>query len=60
MEIDEQVRIIEKQIHSPHANFTLMEKMAYMTNFFGNDPEFSQEALDIVRSNICRNMKEKV
>jgi hypothetical protein len=57
MKIDEQVRIIEKQIHSPYANFTLIEKLAYMTEFFGNDPQFSKEALDIVRSNICRNIK---
>ena len=55
--INEQVEIIEKQIHSKEANFTLIEKMHYLTEFFGNDPIFSKEAQDIVRSNICRSMK---
>ena len=32
MEIKRQVEIMEKQIHSPEANFTLMEKMAYLIN----------------------------
>jgi hypothetical protein len=57
MNINEQVRIMEAQIHE--TNFTLMEKMQYLTEYFGNDPEFSKEAQDIVRSNICRSMKEK-
>ena len=57
MTIADQVKIMETQIHSPHADFTLMEKMQYLTNFFGDDPEYSKEALDIVRSNICRAMK---
>lgn len=58
MDIPEQVRIIEAQIHSPEANFTLMEKMQYLTEFFGKDPEFTKEATDIVRGNICRSLKE--
>ncbi len=57
MEIKEQVRIMEAQIHSPEANFTLMEKMAYLTDFFGPDTEFTKEAADIVRGNICKTMK---
>ncbi len=57
MDINEQVRIIEAQIHSEHANFTLMEKMQYMTEYFGKDPEYSKEAMDIVRSNICRELQ---
>lgn len=56
MEIKEQVRIMETQIHSPEANFTLMEKMKYLVEYFGNDPEYSQGAADIVRSNICRSL----
>jgi len=56
MDVEEQVRIIEAQIHSKRANFTLEEKMIYMTSFFGNDPEYSREAFDIVRSNICRKL----
>ncbi len=55
--IEEQVEIMEKQIHSPEANFTLVEKMQYLIEYFGNDPEFSKEAADIVRSNICRKLK---
>lgn len=55
--LSEQVKIMEKQIHSPEANFTLMEKMQYLVEYFGNDPDFTQEAADIVRSNICRNTK---
>lgn len=57
MDIQKQVQIMEVQIHSKPANFTLMEKMQYLTQYFGNDPEFSKEASDIVRSNICRDLK---
>ena len=57
MNIEEQVRIMEAQIHSPEANFTLIEKMQYLTEYFGKDPEYSKKAMDIVRSNICRRMK---
>lgn len=58
MQIGEQVRIIEVQIYSKHANFNLLEKMQHMVEYFGNDPEYSKEAMDIVRSNICHNMKK--
>jgi len=54
LDTNEQVRIMEVQIHSPIANFTLLEKMKYLTDFFGNDPIFSKEAANIVRSNICK------
>ncbi len=54
MNIERQVEIMEAQIHSPEANFSLMEKMQYLTNFFGTDPEFTREAQNIVRSNICK------
>lgn len=57
MKIEEQVRIIEAQIHSPEANYTLMEKMQYLHEMFDPDPEFTKEATDIVRSNICKSMK---
>lgn len=60
MEIERQVEIMEAQIHSPEVNFTLMEKMSYLTNFFGPDPEFTQEAQNIVRSNICKDLKREV
>jgi hypothetical protein len=58
VDIKEQVRIIEAQIHSKHANFSLLEKMQYLIEFFGNDPDYSKEAMDIVRSNICIDMKQ--
>jgi hypothetical protein len=57
MDIDEQVRIMEAQINSPEANFTLMEKLQYLATFFGDDPEFSQEAADIVIGNLARSLK---
>lgn len=57
MDIEKQVEIIEAQIHSPEANFTLLEKLKYLTDFFGKDPEFSKEATDIVRSNMCKELK---
>ncbi len=59
MEINEQIRIIESQIHSKEANFTLLEKMQYLTRVFGSDPEYSTRAMDIVHSNICRNTKDE-
>jgi len=59
MDTKRQVEIMEAQIHSSEAAFTLMEKMQYLTNFFGNDPEYSKEAQDIVRSNICKQLKKE-
>ena len=59
MKLERQVEIMEAQIHSPKANFTLMEKMQYLTDFFGKDPEYSREAQDIVRSNICKQIKKE-
>ena len=54
MNIERQVEIMESQL----SNFdNLMEKMQYLTDFFGNDPEFTKEAPDIVRSNICKTLK---
>lgn len=57
MNIDKQVEIIEAQIHSDSANFSLIEKMMYLNEFFANDSEFSKDALDIVKSNICKKHK---
>ncbi len=54
MNIERQVEIIENQILSPHANFTLIEKMIYLLEYFDPDPEYSKKALDIVRANICK------
>ncbi len=56
--IERQVEIIEKQINSPEANFSLMEKMQYLTMYFGNDPDFTKRAADIVRNNLCRQMEQ--
>lgn len=52
--ITEQVKMIEGQIKPLNG---LMEKMQYMNEYFGNDPMFNQEALDIVRSNISKTLK---
>ena len=58
MNIEKQVEIMEAQIYSTEANFTLLEKMLYLKEYFGGDPEFSQEARDIVIHNLCCNLKE--
>ena len=54
--VERQVEIMEKQL----SNFdSLMEKMQYMSGIFDPDPDFTREALDIVRSNIARSITEK-
>ena len=35
----------------------LMEKMQYMSMMFDPDPEFTQEARDIIRGNICKALQ---
>ena len=59
MSTERQVEIMEAQLS---AFDDLMEKMYYMSNFFDPDPEFTQEARDIVRGNISMSLKstEKV
>ncbi len=51
MSIEEQVRIMEIQL-----GFfgTLFGKMQYMSQAFDPDPDFTKEARDIVRSNLCK------
>ena len=50
---ERQIEIMEKQL----SNFdTLWDKMAYMANFFDPDPEFTEEARNIVRSNIAKTL----
>jgi hypothetical protein len=52
MVLEKQIEIIESQL----SNFdTLWEKVAYLTEFFDPDPEFTKEATDIVRANICKD-----
>ena len=48
---EEQIKIMEGQLKHFES---LMEKMQYMSNYFDNDPEFTKEARDIVRSNIAK------
>jgi hypothetical protein len=48
-----QVEIMETQLGCFE---NLMEKMQYMSEFFDPDPDFSQEARDIVRGNICKTL----
>ena len=53
MNIEKQIEIMEAQL----SNFDgLMEKMQYMSMMFDPDPEFTKEARDIVRSNICKTL----
>ncbi len=53
MGVDEQVKIMENQLSYLGG---LMEKMQYMSTFFDPDPEFSKQARDIVRANICKSI----
>ena len=56
MNIEEQVKIMETQL----SNFdSLMEKMAYMNFAFDSDPEFTKEARNIVRGNVCKQLKKE-
>jgi len=57
MSLEKQVEIMEAQINSPEAGFTLIEKLQYLTSFFAPDPEFTQEAMDIVMANLCESVK---
>ena len=53
MTLEKQVEIIEAQL----SNFdSLMEKMQYMAMMFDPDPQFTKEARDIVRGNICKTI----
>lgn len=52
--VDKQVIIIEKQL----SNFdTLLHKLAYLTEFFDKDAQFSRAATAIVRANLARESK---
>lgn len=54
MEIKKQIEIMTAQL----SNFDgLMEKMQYMSMMFDPDPEFTQEARDIIRGNICKALQ---
>jgi hypothetical protein len=53
MKTEEQIKIMEVQL----SNFpSLLEKMQYMSMMFDPDPEFTKEARDIVRGNICKSI----
>jgi hypothetical protein len=53
LSIERQVEIMESQL----SNFdSLMQKLQYMSEFFDPDPEFSQDARNIVRGNICKGL----
>jgi hypothetical protein len=49
-----QIEIMEGQLK--HFD-SLMEKVQYLNAFFDPDPDFSQAARDIVRSNLCKEIK---
>jgi hypothetical protein len=54
MKTEDQVKIMEKQLSMFNS---LMDKMQYMSMFFDPDPAFTQYARDIVRSNLCKELK---
>jgi hypothetical protein len=50
---EEEIKIMEGQLQ----NFdSLLDKMRYMNEAFDNDPMFSREARDIIRSNIANTL----
>jgi DNA-directed RNA polymerase subunit F len=53
MTVSEQVKIMEGQLSAFNS---LMEKMQYLNKFFDCDPQYTKEARDIVRSNICKSL----
>ena len=55
MELETQLRIMRKQLS---AFDTVMEKIFYLSTFFDPDPEYSREARDIIRGEICQQIKE--
>ena len=55
MDTKERVRIIESQINSERANFTLLKKMKYLSEYFDKDIEY-KEATNIVRGNINKGL----
>lgn len=54
MKVEVQVEIIESRLNCFD---TLIDKLNYMNMFFDRDPEFTKEAKDIVRSNMCKEAK---
>jgi hypothetical protein len=56
MTLDEQLLIMRAQLQSFDS---VMEKIMYLGNFFDPDPEFTQEARDIIRGEICKESKEE-
>ncbi len=54
MNIDEQVRIMELQMS--HFD-TLFEKVSWLSMAFDTDPTYTKEARDIVRGNLCKELK---
>ena len=55
MKLERQIEIMKAQLSSLD---NLLEKMAYMNMAFDNDPEYTQEARDIVRGYICSKIKK--
>jgi hypothetical protein len=51
--LERQVEIMETHLHCFE---NTMEKMQYMSEFFAPDPDFTQEARNIVMGNICRKV----
>ena len=60
MNIEEQVKIMEAQINSDVAQFSFIEKLQYLHDYFKPDPMFLQESIDIVIGNLSKTLKDKV
>ena len=55
MDVDRQVEVMEKQME----RLSLSQKMHYLNNFFKTDPKFTQDARNIVVSNILKALKQQ-
>lgn len=55
MDLNRQIEIIEKQIECFDGFY---QKMDYVKTFFGPDPEFTQEAIDMVVAKLCLREEE--
>jgi hypothetical protein len=55
MQLEDQLDIMRTQLQ---VFDTVLEKISYLHGFFDPDPEFTQEARDIIRGEICHEIKQ--
>lgn len=52
----EQMEMMRGQINSTNAEFTPMEKLQYMKQYFEGDSMFDQRAIDTVKNEIIKDL----